>query len=63
MAAKFQHKHDTEEAARAQARTDYAARNVAIIESRGAFYLEDTSEGGFIRMWEHEVYSGKGAGA
>jgi hypothetical protein len=59
---KFQHKHDTEAAARAQARSDYSGQVVTIIESRGVFYLED-GECGFIRSFEREVYSGLGKAA
>lgn len=63
MPLKFQHPHDTEVAARAQARGSYATVRVQIIESRGKFYLEDADTSGFIRNWEREVYSGYGRNA
>lgn len=59
---KFQHKHETEEEARAQARSDYPRRHVAIIESQGAFYLED-GDSLFLRNFERQVYAGVGRGA
>ena len=56
---KFQEKYETEAQARANAVLHHGQTNVVIIQSNGAFYLED-ADSSFIRSWEREVYSGLG---
>lgn len=60
MVEKFQEKYSTEQEARANAAHNYSDSEVAIVESKGAFYLEDSDSSTFLRTWEREVYRGLG---
>lgn len=50
----------TELIARKKAADEMGGKNVVIIESRGAFYVELSDEAPMIRNWERECYTGLG---